>query len=70
MLYARLDAQGVRGDGWDEGKERTRDGIINREIAEGGQNAIRALDHRKSIVAPLNQDEEAKADQVLRRVDR
>lgn len=70
MLYARLDAQGVRGDGWEEGKERTRDGIINREIAEGGQNAIRALDHRKSIVAPLNQDEEAKADQVLRRVDR
>ncbi|GAA5897877.1 uncharacterized protein JCM6883_000849 [Sporobolomyces salmoneus] len=70
MLYARLEAQGVRGDGWDEGKERTRDGIINREIAEGGQSAIRSLDQRKSVAAPLNQDEEAKADQVLRRVDR
>ena len=70
MLYARLDAQGVRGDGWDEGKERTRDGIINREIAEGGQSALRSLDRRKSVAAPLNQDEEAKADQVLRRVDR
>ncbi|GAA6023083.1 hypothetical protein JCM11491_002327 [Sporobolomyces phaffii] len=70
MLYARLDAQGVRGDGWDEGKERTRDGIINREIAEGGQSTLRSLDKRKSVAAPLNQDEEAKADQVLRRVDR
>ncbi|GAA5873022.1 hypothetical protein JCM16303_006917 [Sporobolomyces ruberrimus] len=70
MLYARLDAQGVRGDGWDEGKERTRDGIINREIAEGGQSAFRPPEHRQSVAAPLNQDEAAKADQVLRRVDR
>ena len=70
MLYARLDAQGVRGDGWDEGKERTRDGIINREVAEGGQSAIRPPEKGKGAALPLNQDEEARADQVLRRVDR
>lgn len=70
MLYARLDAQGVRGDGWDEGKERTRDGIINREVAEGGQSAIRSPEKGKGVAVPLNQDEEARADQVLRRVDR
>ncbi|GAA5934984.1 uncharacterized protein JCM15063_003120 [Sporobolomyces koalae] len=71
MLYARLDAQGVRGDGWDEGKERTRDGIINREIAGSGQNALQSVpEEKKAPDTPLNQDEEARADQVLRRVDR
>lgn len=35
-LYARLDAQGVMGDGYMEGQERSRDGIIGREAAMGG----------------------------------
>ncbi|GAA6002874.1 hypothetical protein JCM10207_001877 [Rhodosporidiobolus poonsookiae] len=67
-LYARLDAQGVHGDGWDEGKERSRDGIISREMLQGGET----LRPRKGklVALPSNADEEAKADHVLRRVDR
>ncbi|GAA5836676.1 hypothetical protein JCM11251_002694 [Rhodosporidiobolus azoricus] len=67
-LYARLDAQGVPGDGWDEGKERSRDGIINREAMQGG-DTVRPP-KGKHIALPMNQDEEARADHVLRRVDR
>lgn len=62
-LYARLDAQGVSGDGWDEGLERSRDGIINREeLAQG----VRTLD-RKNSVLDRQTDKE---DYVLKRVDR
>ena len=62
-LYARLDEQGVSGDGWDEGLERSRDGIINREeLAEG----VRTLD-RKNSVLDRQLD---KQDYVLKRVDR
>ncbi|GAA5867012.1 hypothetical protein JCM8547_008408 [Rhodosporidiobolus lusitaniae] len=67
-LYARLDAQGVPGDGWDEGKERSRDGIINREAALGFDSVL--IQKRRSTVIPMDQDDEAKADHVLRRVDR
>ncbi|GAA5975337.1 hypothetical protein JCM11641_005942 [Rhodosporidiobolus odoratus] len=67
-LYARLEAQGVPGDGWDEGKERSRDGIINREVTLGG-DTVRPLKGRH-IGMPMTIDEEAKADHVLRRVDR
>ncbi|GAA5891792.1 hypothetical protein JCM6882_006209 [Rhodosporidiobolus microsporus] len=67
-LYARLDAQGVPGDGWDEGKERSRDGIINREAMQGG-DTLRPP-KGKHIALPMDQDETAKADHVLRRVDR
>ncbi len=62
-LYARLDEQGVSGDGWDEGLERSRDGIINREeLAQG----VRTLD-RKNSVLDMQLD---KQDYVLKRVDR
>ncbi|BGP49011.1 hypothetical protein JCM10450v2_004890 [Rhodotorula kratochvilovae] len=67
-LYARLDAQGVPGDGWDEGKERSRDGIILREDVNGGETL--RPQRGRHVAEPLNQDEEAKADHVLRRVDR
>ncbi|GAA5861048.1 hypothetical protein JCM1840_003062 [Sporobolomyces johnsonii] len=68
-LYARLEAQGVPGDGWDEGRERTRDGIINREVMQGG-DTVRPPKKGKNVAIPMNEDEEAKADHVLRRVDR
>ncbi|GAA5890532.1 hypothetical protein JCM8208_004904 [Rhodotorula glutinis] len=65
-LYARLDEKGVHGDGWDEGKERSRDGIILREVAE--QDGV---PEGEPIVEPRSDiDEEAKADHILRRVDR
>lgn len=35
QLYARLEEQGVPGDGWEEGLERSRDGIISEEVSEG-----------------------------------
>lgn len=73
-LYARLDAQGVLGDGWDEGMERSRDGIINREVAEGlltvgrgdkGKGpAVEDLDDSEGGELPLREE------QILRRVDR
>ncbi|GAA6032529.1 hypothetical protein JCM8097_004801 [Rhodosporidiobolus ruineniae] len=66
-LYARLDAQGVPGDGWDEGKERSRDGIIARDAmlyGDGPRPPSRLLS------MPMNPEQEAKADHVLRRVDR
>jgi hypothetical protein len=65
-LYARLEEQGVSGDGWDEGKERSRDGIITREAAMGG-NTVRPKS-RNGL--DIGIDAEAKADHVLRRVDR
>lgn len=62
-LYARLDQQGVSGDGWDEGLERSRDGIINRdELAQG----VRTLDRKNSILDRQTDKE----DYVLKRVDR
>ncbi|BGP16983.1 hypothetical protein JCM10213_007429 [Rhodosporidiobolus nylandii] len=67
-LYARLDAQGVPGDGWDEGKERSRDGIIGREAMLGGDTMRPSKG--KHVAMPIGVDEEAKADHVLRRVDR
>ncbi|GAA6059479.1 hypothetical protein JCM10212_002222 [Sporobolomyces blumeae] len=70
QLYARLDAQGVRGDGWDAGRERTRDGIINREAALGPEAEEASEVVRRKDPVGLSQDEEAKADSVLRRVDR
>ncbi|KAK4048238.1 hypothetical protein OIV83_004943 [Microbotryomycetes sp. JL201] len=50
QLYARLDAQGVVGDGWAEGKERSRDGLINRiQTADDveGQRTLKAEDQYK-----------------------
>ncbi|TNY19413.1 rab-GTPase-TBC domain-containing protein [Rhodotorula diobovata] len=64
-LYARLDEKGVHGDGWDEGKERSRDGIILREVVEAD-----GVPEGEPIVEQRNVDEESKADHILRRVDR
>lgn len=70
QLYARLDEQGVPGDGWAEGKERSRDGIILREdlTAEGLNRSTASKG--KHAVLPMSPEEEAKADHVLKRVDR
>lgn len=59
-LYARLDEQGVPGDGWEEGKERSRDGIINRELAEG-------METMRLSQSPTLVEE---GDAVLKKVDR
>lgn len=64
-LYARLEEQGVPGDGWEEGRERSRDGIINREEAMEGGATVRAP--KGAIVSEIAQRKE---DSVLRRVDR
>ncbi|GEM07931.1 GTPase activating protein [Rhodotorula toruloides] len=70
QLYARLDEQGVPGDGWSEGKERSRDGIILREdLSTEGLNRS-AASKGKHVVLPMSPEEEAKADHVLKRVDR
>lgn len=76
QLYTRLDTVGVPGDGWEEGVERSRDGIINR-LGEGD------LEHegsRESAVDSGSRSEETqgrqastsptKEDQILKRVDR
>lgn len=60
-LYARLEEQGVPGDGWDEGRERSRDGIINRELAEGFETMR---------LSPEQMRTEDKGEAVLKRVDR
>lgn len=70
-LYARLDRLGVPGDGWDEGKERSRDGIINRAEMAGGVE-IRP-NRRGELMDPGGRDSmvlPAKEEQILRRVDR
>ncbi|BGP00236.1 hypothetical protein NBRC10513v2_004461 [Rhodotorula toruloides] len=70
QLYARLDEQGVPGDGWSEGKERSRDGIILREdLSTEGLNRSTAS-KGKHVALPMSPEEEAKADHVLKRVDR
>ncbi|GAA6005608.1 TBC domain-containing protein [Rhodotorula paludigena] len=72
QLYARLDEQGVHGDGWDEGKERSRDGLILQEAFQ--EDAVRRDPVRspstRHLEPPLDQDQAAKAEHVLRRVDR
>lgn len=63
-LYARLEEQGVPGDGWEEGRERSRDGIINREEVEGGATV------RAPKGAIVSETAQRKEDSVLKRVDR
>lgn len=70
QLYARLDDQGVYGDGWDEGKERSRDGIILRLDPERDLPPPSPKPHSHQVAIPNDPDLVAKADQVLRRVDR
>lgn len=52
------------GDGFEEGRERSRDGIINREEMEGGAT-VRAP--KGTLVMEA---EQRKEDSVLKRVDR
>ncbi|GAA5881086.1 hypothetical protein JCM3774_003007 [Rhodotorula dairenensis] len=70
QLYARLDDQGVYGDGWDEGKERSRDGIILRLDPERDLPPPSPNPHAHRVAIPNDPDLVAKAEQVLRRVDR
>lgn len=70
QLYARLDDQGVYGDGWDEGKERSRDGIILRLDPDRDLPPKSPKPHPHQLAIPNDPDLAAKADQVLRRVDR
>ena len=67
QLYARLDVQGVPGDGWEPGQERSRDGLISPEIVAGGQTigrGLRGLAMRESVLLPPDEV------QVLKKVDR
>lgn len=70
QLYARLDDQGVYGDGWDEGKERSRDGIILRLDPDRDLPPKSPKPHPHQLAIPKDPDLAAKADKVLRRVDR
>lgn len=70
QLYARLDDQGVYGDGWDEGKERSRDGIILRLDPDRDLSPKSPQPHPHQLAIPNDPDLAAKADKVLRRVDR
>lgn len=63
-LYQRLDEQGVEGDGWDEGRERSRDGIIHRN-----SSILPNPSHFNSI-AQLNGNLPPREEQILKRVDR
>lgn len=63
-LYARLDAQGVSGDGWDEGLERSRDGIINRHDLKDGVASLATQQTSRMDKAVDKQD------YILKRVDR
>ncbi|KAI5479155.1 GTPase activating protein [Pseudohyphozyma bogoriensis] len=67
-LYDRLEEQGVPGDGWDEGRERSRDGIICREEALG----IETVKLQRNGVAKKQGHEDGgeKQDSILKRVDR
>lgn len=74
-LYERLEEQGVPGDGWDEGRERSRDGIINREEAEGAATVGRSKG--KGVANGLMTEEvlengqiSKKEEFVMKRVDR
>ncbi|SGY13701.1 BQ5605_C010g05949 [Microbotryum silenes-dioicae] len=67
-LYARLDVQGVPGDGWDEGLERTRDGLINREVCEETATMNSLNKKGKQVLSAQGAEEEE--DRVLKRVDR
>ncbi|BGP56173.1 hypothetical protein JCM8202v2_003785 [Rhodotorula sphaerocarpa] len=70
QLYARLDSQGVHGDGWDEGKERSRDGIILRFDPDREAASVAPSQHPKTPIILDDPDLAAKADSVLKRVDR
>lgn len=74
-LYERLEEQGVPGDGWDEGRERSRDGIINKDEAEGAATVGRSKG--KGVANGLMTDEvlengqiSRKEEAVMKRVDR
>ncbi|KAK4057233.1 hypothetical protein OIO90_001728 [Microbotryomycetes sp. JL221] len=62
QLYAKLDLHGVSGDGWSEGTERSRDGLINR------------LQLNESVSAEAGEDARAESkaqeNRVLERLDR
>ncbi|KAM0789326.1 hypothetical protein ACM66B_000162 [Microbotryomycetes sp. NB124-2] len=62
QLYARLDAQGVAGDGWAEGKERSRDGLINRV---GPEDVLREQASRMTL-----SDDQVKQEQTMTGLDR
>ncbi|KAL8287518.1 hypothetical protein RQP46_003376 [Phenoliferia psychrophenolica] len=70
-LYDRLERHGVPGDGWDEGKERSRDGIISNEmnddqLSPAKPTRLAPTDNRRESAMILA----SKEDQILKRVDR
>ena len=75
-LYERLEAQGVDGDGWEVGKERSRDGIINRDSVELSLTLPRLESKGKrrelsdEILMGMGGELSAKEENILKRVDR
>ncbi|KAK4702919.1 hypothetical protein P7C70_g3307, partial [Phenoliferia sp. Uapishka_3] len=71
-LYERLDQQGVPGDGWDEGRERSRDGIIGRENLETLESPDYANGGRPPRIerGGPGRNSVQMEDQILKRVDR
>ncbi|KAM0752967.1 RabGAP/TBC [Meredithblackwellia eburnea MCA 4105] len=67
-LYRRLEKQGVPGDGYEEGLERSRNGELSIESVEGGRT-VRGLkgipaDSGGTFILPLMEEE------MLKKVDR
>lgn len=71
-LYSRLDSTGVQGDGYEEGRERSRDGIINREEADGVSTVKMRKGKERELLNIGGEMGEStgRQEQVLKRVDR
>lgn len=75
-LYSRLDEHGVDGDGWEEGQERTRDGIINRHSMQASlalgslMGKSRLSTGTDEVVLGAGGELPAKEERILKRVDR
>jgi hypothetical protein len=75
-LYLRLENVGVEGDGWAEGREMSRDGIINKETADGveglavGREAGRKGKGKELVVREVDHELPINAEELLKKVDR
>lgn len=73
-LYLKLENVGVEGDGWEEGKERSRDGIINREFACGKEGVKLGKNgkgrERQIVNIEPGHELPIKEEELLKKVDR
>ncbi|KAH8917642.1 RabGAP/TBC [Atractiella rhizophila] len=69
LLYAKLDVEGVEGDGYEAGKERTREGRV-LGLGKRKSGEMRGVKRKSSVAAFDAVDRWNKELEVLRRVDR